>query len=462
MIEVGEFDDLICEFVTESKEHIADIEEDLISIEADRQRIDPDVINRVFRAAHSIKGSARFLELNTIGELAHKMEDVLNLIRSGKLLPTNTVSTPLLQAADMLKVMFDTVTESNDMDITEHLGALQAILDGTELAERQPSAPGMMAGEQDLLTVFDVDSATIESSLRSSNLYVLGAIPGDKDIGAFMSELGQLGEVLGFTEHQSGSPCLLFSTIMEPDLIPFALGIPPDSITQIERPPAQTEDNSCTQKPVHTPPWAANPQKRTDLLPRDEELPQGHDTPCDDTPPEVRPMPEEERKNNPAPIECPSFITFTLDKEIYAVPITSVEEIIGQHEMSLLPNVPDFIKGVINLRGELIPIMDLRIKFGLPRKAPDQPAVFLILRVEEKIVGTIVDTVSDVLTIHPKKIQKRPSFASTIYKDFIEGVYKDQEDMVILVSVPDLIRPDEWFLGQGLTRGPSSPTVQTN
>ena len=82
---MGEFDDLIDEFVTESKEHIADIEDDLIKIEADMEHVDPEVINRVFRAAHSIKGSSKFLDLNNIGDLAHKMEDVLNLIRSGKL-----------------------------------------------------------------------------------------------------------------------------------------------------------------------------------------------------------------------------------------------------------------------------------------------------------------------------------------------------------------------------------------
>lgn len=84
---MGEFDDLIEEFVTESKEHIADIEDDLIKIESGREHVDPEVINRVFRAAHSIKGSSKFLDLINIGDLAHRMEDVLNLIRSGKLIP---------------------------------------------------------------------------------------------------------------------------------------------------------------------------------------------------------------------------------------------------------------------------------------------------------------------------------------------------------------------------------------
>ena len=89
---MGEFDELIEEFVTESREHIADIEEDLIKIEAEMENVDPEVINRVFRAAHSIKGSAKFLDLANIGELAHRLEDVLNLIRSGKIAPSSRVA----------------------------------------------------------------------------------------------------------------------------------------------------------------------------------------------------------------------------------------------------------------------------------------------------------------------------------------------------------------------------------
>jgi len=73
---LSEFNDLIQEFVTEASEHLADIEEDLIKIEADRENIEQEVINRVFRAAHSIKGSAKFLDLHNIGNLAHRMEDV--------------------------------------------------------------------------------------------------------------------------------------------------------------------------------------------------------------------------------------------------------------------------------------------------------------------------------------------------------------------------------------------------
>jgi purine-binding chemotaxis protein CheW len=145
--------------------------------------------------------------------------------------------------------------------------------------------------------------------------------------------------------------------------------------------------------------------------------------------------------------ENTSFITFTLDSELYAVPIQTIEEIIGLQEMSLLPNVPSFIKGVINLRGEIVPIMDLRLKFGLEAKEYTPFTVFLIVRVDERLMGMVVDNVADVLVIEPTKVQKKPAFSAKISTDFINGVYKDtQEDLVILVNVPSLIKPEEWDL----------------
>ncbi|MRR14356.1 chemotaxis protein CheW, partial [archaeon] len=131
----------------------------------------------------------------------------------------------------------------------------------------------------------------------------------------------------------------------------------------------------------------------------------------------------------------------------YAVPIQAIEEIIGCQEISLLPNVPDFIKGVINLRGDLVPIMDLRLKFRLEAREYNPLTVFLIVRVEEKIMGLVVDNVADVLVIDPTRVQKTPVFSASISTDFIEGVYKDaQNQMVILVNVAALTKPEEWDL----------------
>lgn len=143
--------------------------------------------------------------------------------------------------------------------------------------------------------------------------------------------------------------------------------------------------------------------------------------------------------------ENTSFITFSLENETYAVPIQAIEEIIGCQDISLLPNVPPFIKGVINLRGELVPVMDLRLKFRLEPREYNPLTVFLIVRVDEKVMGLVVDNVADVLVIDPSKVQKTPVFSAKISTDFIEGVYKDAQDqMVILVDVTALTKPEEW------------------
>jgi len=140
-----------------------------------------------------------------------------------------------------------------------------------------------------------------------------------------------------------------------------------------------------------------------------------------------------------------AYITFALDNEIYAVSIYMVEEIIGLQDISLLPNVPNFIKGVINLRGEIVPIMDLRLKFGLEPKEYNLLTVFLIVKIKDRVIGMVVDKVSDVLVIDPAQIQQTPAFFAKISTDFIEGVYKDsQGQLVILINIAALVKPDEW------------------
>ncbi|MFY9399278.1 MAG: chemotaxis protein CheW, partial [Desulfomonilia bacterium] len=89
--------------------------------------------------------------------------------------------------------------------------------------------------------------------------------------------------------------------------------------------------------------------------------------------------------------------------------------------------------------------IDLRLKFGLEPREYTPLTVFLIVRVEERIVGMVVDNVADVLVIDPLRVQKTPVFSAGIPTDFIEGVYKDgQDQMVILMDVPSLIKPEEW------------------
>ena len=118
--------------------------------------------------------------------------------------------------------------------------------------------------------------------------------------------------------------------------------------------------------------------------------------------------------------ESTSFITFTPDSEVYAVPIQTIEEIIGQQEISPAERT-ELHQGVINLRGELVPIMDLRLKFGLSPKEYTQFTVFH-RQVDERLMGMVVDNVADVLVIDPQRSRKGRPFSAKISTEFTGGI----------------------------------------
>ncbi len=127
--------ELIGEFVNESREHLADIESQLLDIEAGGANADPKLVNEVFRAIHSIKGAAGFMGFVTLGKLAHELESVLNLVRMGQLVPTSPIIDILLKAADKLRNMIDDIDNSNQAEIADHLEALELIVAGLIAAE---------------------------------------------------------------------------------------------------------------------------------------------------------------------------------------------------------------------------------------------------------------------------------------------------------------------------------------
>jgi len=129
----GEDDEILKAFIEESLEHLTDIETDLLAVEKRGADIDEDLVNKVFRAAHSIKGGAGFMGLAVIQNLAHAAENVLGLIRSRKLVPTPEVVNALLSAADELQQLLMNVGASNEVDISAHVSTLNAMA-----AEEQP------------------------------------------------------------------------------------------------------------------------------------------------------------------------------------------------------------------------------------------------------------------------------------------------------------------------------------
>ena len=122
--------ELLKEFVVESQEHLSDVENQLLTLESQGESMDVALVNTVFRAVHSIKGAAGFLGLDTLQGLAHREEEVLNKLRNNDLRPTSVVINTLLKATDRLKGLLDEIEDSNNQDVSEHLHALERILNG--------------------------------------------------------------------------------------------------------------------------------------------------------------------------------------------------------------------------------------------------------------------------------------------------------------------------------------------
>ncbi|KAF1067652.1 MAG: Chemotaxis protein CheW [Pseudomonas citronellolis] len=140
------------------------------------------------------------------------------------------------------------------------------------------------------------------------------------------------------------------------------------------------------------------------------------------------------------------YLTFTLGREEYAIDILRVQEIRGYDQVTSIANSPPFIKGVINLRGAIVPIVDLRIKFNLDDVGYDQFTVVIILNVGRRIVGAVVDSVSDVIALGSDAIKPPPEFGSTFDTRYLLGLATAGERMLILVDIEKLMTSHEMAL----------------
>ncbi len=137
--------------------------------------------------------------------------------------------------------------------------------------------------------------------------------------------------------------------------------------------------------------------------------------------------------------EVLQFVTFTLNDEEYAVDILSVQEINRITEITKVPNSPDYVEGVINLRGKVIPVINLRNKFGFEEKATDDDSRIIIMEIQGIINGVIVDSVSEVLRIPASAIEAAPAVASDTISQYIKGLAKLENRLVILVEIDHLV-----------------------
>jgi purine-binding chemotaxis protein CheW len=150
------------------------------------------------------------------------------------------------------------------------------------------------------------------------------------------------------------------------------------------------------------------------------------------------------RKSAPTPPR--EFLTFTLAGEEYGIDILKVQEIRGYDAVTRIPESPDFVRGVINLRGTIVPVVDLRMKFRLGEARYDEFTAMIVVNAARRVVGVVVDGVCDVAPLAREEIHLAPEFGGTIDSRFLTGIGTRDSRMLILLDIEGLLASTEFGL----------------
>ncbi|MFH1060809.1 MAG: chemotaxis protein CheW [Pseudomonadota bacterium] len=149
------------------------------------------------------------------------------------------------------------------------------------------------------------------------------------------------------------------------------------------------------------------------------------------------------------PDRAGKYLTFKLASEGYGIPILTVKEIIGLMPFTPIPRAPEFIKGVINLRGKVIPVIDLRMKFGIPPKDYDERTCIVVVEVEtgqgRYVMGLIVDAVDEVTNVHAEDTEDAPNFGIDLDTRFIKAIAKTAGGVKILLDIARVLSEEEFI-----------------
>ncbi len=458
---MGEFDDIIPEYITESSELLETVESGLLAMESGD--LEEEAVHTVFRAIHSIKGGAGFVGLVKIERLAHRMEDLLNLIRNGDLEPTPPITDALLQSLDVLVSLFERVDEHDDIDIEGPIRALEAALnaEANEDVKQEATTPAQ-ASEESSLPCFDISEYNIRQKLKSGNVFHLRLNLNQLEERGLtpiqlVNEMLSMGELLDSllnleTIEDSGEVRMdvLYFTVLDADLLQAALNLEDDEIRAV----GEEDFKVCFDKDSEEAPAESTPVQPA--APQAEAPAPAEAAPAPAPSPKPEPAPEAPAPAAPPPATTTTapagdggpvsrggeYLTFNLGEEHYGVDVLSVQEIIGVPHLSRLPRSPDYVLGVMNLRGNVVPVLDIRRKLGLEVAQDDDPVV-VVLHVGEKIMGAVVDGVEDVLEIKDEDIQDAPDFSGTVHKDYLRGLTKRDDDLLILLELDRLLAPED-------------------
>lgn len=137
------------------------------------------------------------------------------------------------------------------------------------------------------------------------------------------------------------------------------------------------------------------------------------------------------------------YVTFVVNEETYGMDVASVQEVTTFSKITHVPNTKKFMKGVLDLRGVVVPLVDMRLRFEYPEKKYDQNTVVVITQIASGLVGMIVDSVSDVISISSDQIQKPEHYSSNLDLDYVHGIYRTEKDLVIILNVDRILQKED-------------------
>ena len=151
------------------------------------------------------------------------------------------------------------------------------------------------------------------------------------------------------------------------------------------------------------------------------------------------------------------MLVFKLGSEEYSVDILKVQEIRGYEKVTPIPRSPDYLKGVVNLRGNIIPVIDLRVKFGMPNPTYDSLTVVIVMRIAGRIIGAVVDAVADVVRFGENEIREAPKLGAMVDSTYLSGVVTQDSRMILALDIEKLLSTAEMdLIGEAAAVAPSS------
>ena len=139
-------------------------------------------------------------------------------------------------------------------------------------------------------------------------------------------------------------------------------------------------------------------------------------------------------------------LVFVLGEEEYGVDILKVQEIRGYEKVTPIPSSPAYLKGVVNLRGTIVPVIDLRVKFGMPEPRYDSFTVVIVLRIAGRVIGIVVDSVSDVVRLAASEVKEAPRLGALVDSSFLAGLATQDDRMILLLDIEKFLSSGEMNL----------------